>query len=306
MKRDSTSGAANGASTWRAFAIAAALLGPCAPSTAADAAFTEGHLWRISKPGAADSFVLGTIHIADPRIAAIPKPALDALARSRVLALELAPGGVAEAVAFEQETQDDGRRLEPLIGADAYARLEAELLAAAIPKRVIETMKPWAAMMKVAQAAPPAGMLSLDEQLFVAARERRMPVMSLEMLEEQIAAFDAIPLDSQVALLKHVLAHRDAVAATIEPTIDAWLRGDLLALARVEDRVDALYPGMGRHYRQLAKHIIDDRTVLMHHRLYLPLRSGRVFVAIGMSHLHGEAGLLAMLQRDGFRVTRIW
>jgi uncharacterized protein YbaP (TraB family) len=29
-------------------------------------------------------------------------------------------------------------------------------------------------------------------------------------------------------------------------------------------------------------------------------------VAIGAAHLYGERGLLAMLQRDGYRVTRIW
>jgi len=44
----------------------------------------------------------------------------------------------------------------------------------------------------------------------------------------------------------------------------------------------------------------------MHHRLFLPLRRGQVFVAIGASHLHGDRGLLAMLRRDGYRVTRIW
>jgi uncharacterized protein YbaP (TraB family) len=84
------------------------------------------------------------------------------------------------------------------------------------------------------------------------------------------------------------------------------LRGDLAALARVDRLVDAQYPGMGRHYRELTRHLIDGRTALMHHRLFLPLRSGRVFVAVGASHLPGERGLLALLQRDGYRVARIW
>ena len=52
--------------------------------------------------------------------------------------------------------------------------------------------------------------------------------------------------------------------------------------------------------------IIDDRTVLMHHRLFLPLRGGGTFVAVGAMHLYGHQGLLAMLQRDGYRVRRIW
>ena len=31
----------------------------------------DGRLWRIARPGVADSFVLGTIHVADPRVAGV-------------------------------------------------------------------------------------------------------------------------------------------------------------------------------------------------------------------------------------------
>jgi uncharacterized protein YbaP (TraB family) len=66
------------------------------------------------------------------------------------------------------------------------------------------------------------------------------------------------------------------------------------------------FPDLAPHYRELTRHIIHNRTVLMHHRLTLPLRGGRIFVAVGAMHLYGSKGLLVMLQRDGYRVTRIW
>jgi len=269
------------------------------------ATFGEGHLWRISKPGIADSYVLGTIHVADPRIAIVPGPVLNALARTRLLAMELIPEAADDASLLDQETFDDGRRLASLLGADDYAKLRAEL-APQIPERTIERMKPWAALLRVSRSAPSGDTRSLDEQLFDTARARRMRITSLEWIDEQVAAFDTIPLESQVALLKHVLAHRDAVAAEARTAVDAWLRGDLAALARVDEHVDARYPGMGVHYRQLREHVIEGRTALMHHRLFMPLRAGGVFVAIGASHLDGERGLLAMLEEDGFRVSRVW
>jgi uncharacterized protein YbaP (TraB family) len=40
--------------------------------------------------------------------------------------------------------------------------------------------------------------------------------------------------------------------------------------------------------------------------LIVPLRGGRVFVAVGALHLYGDKGLLAMIARDKYRVTRLF
>ena len=77
-------------------------------------------------------------------------------------------------------------------------------------------------------------------------------------------------------------------------------------LAQVPGDIEQQFPGMGYHYDQLAKHVIEDRTSSMHDWLFTPLREGRVFVAIGASHLGGDKGLLALLAQDGYRITRIW
>jgi uncharacterized protein len=285
-------------------ATAAALF--AAPLAAQTAPFDEGLLWRVSKAGLQDSFVFGTIHIADPRVNRIAKPVEDALARTRTLALELGGGAVIDPQVFELEQFRDGRRLEPLIGDEAFAQVRAELGAQDVPERVIERMKPWAAMVKLARAAPRGEDASLDQRLLAAARARGLKVAPLEWVEEQIASFDAVPLESQIALLKHVLVNRAALEADVDATIDAWLRGDLARLARLSDRMGDRFPGMGPHYRQLTRHLIHNRTILMHHRLFMPLRGGRVFVAVGALHLHGDKGLLGLIARDGYRVTRAW
>jgi uncharacterized protein len=265
--------------------------------------FVEGLLWRIAKRGVPDSYAFGTIHIADPRVG-ITKPVADALVRSRTLALELIDGVVDDRV-FDLEQLPEGRRLQPLIGDADYARVRVELAAQDVPERVIERMKPWAAMMKVGRAPVRNGETSLDQQLLSAARARGLKIVPLELVDEQIAAFDAVPLETQVALLKHVLADRPALETGIEPTIRAWLRGDLARLARLEAGSHDQFSDMYRHYKLLTKHIIHDRNIVMHHRLFMPLRSGRVFVAVGALHLHGEKGLLALIARDGYRITRL-
>jgi len=70
--------------------------------------------------------------------------------------------------------------------------------------------------------------------------------------------------------------------------------------------VEARFPLMAGHYRTLTRHIVDQRSVVMAHRLFMPLREGRVFVAIGVDHLYGEKGVLRLLQKQGYRVTRVY
>ena len=263
-----------------------------------------GRLFRIAKAGVPDSFVLGTIHTADARVAVIEKPVAAALARSRTLAVELVPEAH-DAQLLELE-QSDGERLDALVGRDAYARLRAELLARDVPAAAVERLKPWAAMLKVARSAPGQPAPALDDLLFSEARKQRINILPLELLEEQIAAFDTIPREAQLALLMHALDHRAALEANTEATTAAWLRGDLGALSRIALHADGPFAAMRPHYAQLVAHIIHGRTALMHHRLFMPLRSGRVFVAIGALHLHGEKGLLALLRKDGYRATRVW
>ena len=288
-----------------AVALTAALALETAAARAAEQEFDAGLLWRISKPGVNDSYVFGTIHLPDARVNAVPKPVDDALAASRTLAIELVPGAIADARVFDLELLEDGRTLESLIGREALIRVRDRLGPQAIPEPVLARLKPWAVLVKLGPTSARDGERGLDQRLLAVARARRMQLAPLELPEEQIAAFDAVPMDSQVALLKHALDHRDALDAAVAPTIDAWLRGDLAGLARIGDRMGERFPGMGSHYRELTKHIVHNRTILMHHRLALPLRGGRVFVAVGAMHLYGSKGLLALLQRDGYRVTRI-
>ena len=285
--------------------IVLSMLAAAAVIAAGSDPFASGRLWRISKPGIPDSYVLGTIHVADPRVAVIAAPVASALARSRVFAVELVPEA-ADARTSEFEELEGNGRLEPLLGPAAYAGVREQLSRQGIAVAVIERLKPWAAMMKVSRPAPRLEQETLDEKLFVAARLRRLQILPLELLEEQISAFDTVPVATQVALLTHALEHRDALDANVEPTIAAWLKGDLAALARVSDRSREQFPDMRQHYDRLWRHLIVDRTALMQHRLYLPLRKGRVFVAVGALHLYGDSGLLALLSADGYRLQKLW
>ena len=292
--------------SWRTCWLGAALFAALMASGAQAEPYDHGLLWRIDKPGVAPSYVFGTLHSADPRVTTLAPPVAQAFARSRTFATEVYLSDVADARFFEAMQFEDSRRLEPMLGADGYARLKLALGDTAPPEDVLARTKPWAALLRVTAPNPPADGATLDAELVAIARTRRMTILGLEWLDEQIAALDDIPLDTQLALLRHAIDDHAGLAAQLEPTIQAWLKRDLVALSHINRAAEAHDPELATHYAVLTRRIVDNRSVVMAYRLFLPLRAGKVFVAVGALHLYGEQGLLALLRQQGYQVRRVY
>jgi uncharacterized protein len=268
--------------------------------------FTKGLLWRVCKGGTAPSYVFGTIHLADPRVLDLPDPVSRALTRSKRYYAESVQGEREAMRFFEAGQFDDGRRLEPLIGAESYAKVAAMLRERRLPDDVIVRLKPWAALANVTVTPEDYETATLDQKLVGLARARKLRVLGLEGIEEQISVFDHIPLDTQVELLKHALDHRDELAAMIEPVIRAWMNRDLAGIHRASYRAAERYPEVAGHYRILFERVVENRSIVMAYRLRAPLRDGGAFVAVGAGHLYGARGMLALIEKQGCRVERVY
>jgi uncharacterized protein YbaP (TraB family) len=262
--------------------------------------FSSGLLWRVSRRGTPDSHVFGTIHVADPRVLWLPAAVLAAFDASRTYAMEIQLQQQDAALFLEAAQFEDGRRLAPLIGDAAYAEVSRLLTAQQVPADVIARLKPWAALANLTVTPANYQSQTLDQMLYGMARQRRMELHGLEGIDEQVAVFDSIPMDSQVALLRHALAEREYFIARLETTIQAWLQRDLAALWRISEEIGLRFPDMAAHYAQLTTRVVINRSVVMAHRLFAPLRRGRSFVAVGALHLYGRRGLLQLLREQGY------
>jgi uncharacterized protein YbaP (TraB family) len=288
-------------------AFALALLFAAAAASAAEP-FSRGLLFRVDRPGARISWVFGTIHSADPRALALPPPVARAFAQARAFAGEILVTEVDTDDFTELAQFDDGRSLRDFLDAGTVAEIGRALGVAAPDDAALVRLKPWAVMLKLAQPrSPPAGAgVTLDASLLSAARARRMALVGLELPAEQASAFDAIPIESQVALVRHLLRERSALDGDHAKTMRAWLDrdlGELMALARAPGREQ---PALAPHFARLARELVENRSAVMAHRLFMPLRRGGVFVAVGALHLPGERGLLALLRDQGYRVRRVY
>jgi uncharacterized protein len=268
----------------------------------------HGLLFRLEKAGVAPSHVFGTLHSGDPRVTALPAPVAQALAAARTFATEgrLSDGEIGSF--FEAAQFDDGRRLGDYFDDATLAWIRVRLGERAPAAATFARLKPWAVMLLLAEDAPSTGGdgETLDQRLLEEARRRKLAIVGLELPDEQVAAFDAVTLPAQVALVRYLLANRDALAREHDALIAAWLDRDLAGLAELNAAQQRRNPAVAPYLAELTRHLVVNRSVQMAHRLFLPLRRGRVFVAVGALHLHGPNSLLALLREQGYRVRRVY
>jgi uncharacterized protein YbaP (TraB family) len=199
----------------------------------------------------------------------------------------------------------DERTLEEAIGAADFAKALENLAPIGLSREFINKLKPWGVLINLRNPRGGGGS-PLDARLLELARSRRMPVTQIEGVEEQIFTFDEFPMASQVALLKHSLAHRDELVALAERTLEAYLARDLAGIWRLRADFAARHSEIAAHQAVLTKRVVFDRSVVMAFRMQRELRRGNAFVALGALHLHGEKGVLALLEDDGYRVARVY
>ncbi len=288
----------------RRFLLAAAAL--AALPAAAEERYARGLLWRVSAQGAPSSHVFGTLHAADARLAELPSPVRKAFDASRSLMLEYVADPYGKERFLEAAMFLDRRTLEQAIGRENFERAYELLKPVGLTREFVNKLKPWGVLLNLRSSWQPAAAATPDAQLHALARERRMTVVQVEEVEEQVFTFDELPMVSQVALLKHGLAHREELAALAERTLQAYLARDLGAIWREQEKFARRHPGIAAHHAELVKRVVLDRSVVMAFRMQRELRRGRAFVALGALHLYGPKGVLALLEQDGYRAQRLY
>lgn len=267
-------------------------------------AFSRGLLWRVEKPGAPASHVFGTIHSTDPRVTGLAPVVADTLAASRSFTLEIQLDDVARQVFADAMFLERGD-LAGIIGPEAFGEAARRMQAVGIPPEVTNRLKPWGVLLNLVVPEKEGGVI-LDHELLHRAMQQRKPIYQLESVAEQIALFDDIPLDTQVALLTDALGRFELLAGLAEQALEAWLEQDLQAIWGASL---ALMEGAGpaaSHQRYFIRRVILGRNVIMAHRMQARLREGNAFFAVGALHLYGEEGVLALLAQEGFRLTMVY
>jgi uncharacterized protein YbaP (TraB family) len=282
-------------------------------------AYGRGNYWRASR-GDAVVHLVGTYHLDDPRHDAVMErlsPAIDAAGTVLVEA------GPEEQAALEAEMMRRPDRLFAMEGPTLPERLEEadwKALSAAMQERglpgfVAAKMQPWyVAMLLGIPACAMADMAGdpngLDTRIIARAAARGIPVRALEPYDTVFTLFDGMAPAEQIDMIRATLAmnaRAEDFAVTLTTAYFAedvrvtWELGRLAALdlpGETPESVDADLAAM------------EELLMFRRNRSWIPVieaaaAEGPVFAAFGALHLSGRDGVLALLEREGFRIERL-
>ncbi|MGF9565713.1 TraB/GumN family protein [Neorhizobium sp. JUb45] len=277
----------------------------------------KGIFWKIEKDGVPTSYLLGTMHVTDPRVLAMPAGAAEAAKDAKTIAIE------SDEILDEKKAMAglmtkpdllmfmDGKTIKTLLPEEQVAKLEAALKERNIPLAAVQSFKPWmisgmialpaCELARKANAAP-----FLDKKIALDAIAAGKPVKGLESMEEQLSAMAALPLDLHLKSLAETLDLGSRMNDVTETMTALYVAGDigltvpmLRALTPEDDKeADAGYAEFEKMIVTKRNHVMADRSAAL-------FKEGGLFMAVGALHLPGEEGVIELLRKQGFKVSAI-
>ena len=284
---------------------------------AAEARATEngsGLLWKIEREGLEPSYLFGTMHVTDPRVTTLPDGARKVFDKASTVVIETTEVlDQSKMMAVFVERPDlmmfmDGTTLDSLLTPAERETVEKALKARGIPPASVAKMKPWIISAMVALPAcelarKAAGAPVLDVKLGEEAKAAGKALEGLETAADQLDAMASLPMDFHVKGLVETLKLGSRMDDVIETMIVLYQRGETgifwplfrAVLPSGEDEAG---------YAAFEATMVSERNKTMVERAEAILERGNAFIAVGALHLPGPQGLVSLLQKDGYTVTR--
>ncbi len=270
---------------------------------AGDVLHGHGLLWRVEKPGNDPSYLFATVHSEDRRVLDLPGLVRERLDAAAVVVIEAQVDSATSLQSMQAMLFTEGTRLSDVLPTGLYERAVAAMQSKGYPELVVDLMKPWAISVILSIPSPKTGTF-LDIYLMNEARRQGKAVGGLETVAEQLEAMNGFSVEEQTSILEATLDHLAELEDLHERLIRAYLDRDLEKLVQISEET------MGLTSQTIAKKftqtLLVERNQRMVQRMETYLTKGNAFVAVGALHLPDQTGILALLEKKGYRIRAMY
>jgi len=267
-------------------------------------------IWEARSP-TNTVYLFGTVHVGARKLYPLSPTVERAYSASRVLALEADPTDQsAVLVATQRSTYAPPDGLARHISPELMRELKKALPAIGLPVEYAEMMRPellamTLAMMEVGrQGYDPS--LGLDIHLARRAKQDGKRIVELESMAGQLALLSSFSPELQEAMLRSAVEGiaSGGLSADVRDLVSAWRTGDENRLWQlVNKELEELPPAQAQELRE---QLYNARNREMTEKIAAMLTGSEpTFVAVGVGHLLGDAGIVELLRKKGYTVRRL-
>lgn len=273
--------------------------------------------WKLEKAGQKPNWLLGTMHVTDPRVTNLPAEAKTAFDGSAVVVLESdeildQQKAAARLMATPDLLYFAGKEsISDYLNPDEKKLLEDGLMKRGMPFNAVVKMKPW---MLTSMVALPSCELSrkaqgipfLDMKLAKDGLAMGKQIKGVETMAEQLNVVAGLPMSFHVKSLIGTVKYPEYTADMMETTLKLYLRGD----------IGLVFPAgayfapekNAEDFKDMA--LFEDRLIRMRNHTMADraepiLAEGNVFMAVGALHLVGDEGVVELFRKKGYTVTAV-
>lgn len=196
-----------------------------------------------------------------------------------------------------------GESLESYLGDEYYKKLEAmftEQLGISHMKfnLVYKKFKPVMLSTTITRLSLNHPMKYYEPTLMIKAHEKNMITMGLETVEREVEALESFAMEDQVVALKHTIDNLKHQQDDYNAVVKAYQNADLHKVLEY-----TLHPV--ENNESFRKTFIIDRNKEWIPKMVEYMHMAPTFFAIGASHVADEAGVLHLLEEEGYTVKPI-
>lgn len=267
--------------------------------------FNQGVFFQIQakQEQTQPSYLFGTLHSEDPQALKLNPIILQAFNQADHFAMEVVPDSETLFKSMIGFSLPAGKQLQTMLDPELYHQVREATQPLGLSAQNLNQLKPWA-IVTLLSVPPPVTGQYLDLVLYQKAFTQHKTIHGLESIDEQLAVFDQLSEQEQIALLQDVVQHRYAFSLIHQQLLAAYMRLDLQEIARLTSHY---FRGNSQELNQHVTQItVQQRNLRMLERLIPLVNTGNAFIAVNALHLSGTEGLLHLLADQGYQIKRLY
>ncbi len=259
-------------------------------------------LWEISGNGLKTrSYIMGTLKFIGEKEFYLPKEAITRMQECKTFAIEDQVDHQAQMELNKAIHFPKGKTLATELSPEDYAKVlsffESEFhMSKAKFEKDLGKMIPLALSINMTRMSLGETVKYYDIELLLVAKDNKLKTYSLESIEREARAIHAYPLKDQESALLHSIANFEKQKTEYLNLEAAYVAGDL-------DKVFEYTLHPTENNADFIREFYTMRNLEWLPKIDKMINAKPSFIAIGVTHLEGEQGLLALLKGKGYTLT---